>query len=177
MNINKEYKEMAKDILESEYFQELKKDTHHGSTRYDHCKRVGRVSLVLAKIFRGNKEEVVKAGLLHDFFYGKTGSKEAINYLNHPQMSVKNAQKYFEIDENVADDIKTHMFHYALVKKCFPFIKGDKCTSLKDQKPKSKEGVIVCLADLLVSIFEVGVFKVRYDMCLYMLFFMNIIRF
>ena len=42
---------------------------------------------------------------------------------------------------------------------------------------KDEEGKIVCLADLLASVYEVGVFKVRYSVCLYLLFVFNIIRY
>lgn len=177
MSLNKEYKEFSDSILNNDKFKELREDDHHGSNRYDHCRRVSYLSFLMAKLFKGNCEDVVKAGLLHDFFHGSTGSKEAISYLNHPKTSVKNAKKYFEITDNEAQIIETHMYHYALVKNVLPFINKQEKVKAKEYRPTSKEGFIVCISDLLVSIFEVARFKVRYDTCLYFLFVLNLMRY
>ncbi len=176
MKINKEYKEFTKNIIEDEHFQALKEDNHHGTNRFEHCKRVSYLSYLLTKMLKGKEEEAAVAGLLHDFFYGETNSKVAISYLNHPKMSAKNAKKYFNINDNETKIIETHMYHYALVKSIFPFINKDEKIKSKNYRPTSKEGFIVCLSDLLVSIFEVGRYKIKYDTCLYILFLMNIIK-
>ena len=173
MKLNKEYKEITRDIINNEYFTALKNDTHHGTNRYDHCKRVSYLSFLMTKLLRGKSEDAAKAGLLHDFFFGNTAN----SYLNHPKTSAINAKKYFSINDFEAEIIETHMYHYALVKKALPFINHDDKVIAKDYKPKSKEGYIVCISDLLVSIFELGFFKVRYSFCLYLIFIINIIRY
>ena len=177
MKLNREYKEIANNILENKQFLELKNDNHHGSNRYDHCKRVSYLSFLIAKIFKGNTEEVIISGLLHDFFHGTTNSSAEISYLTHPYMSANNAKKYFDINKDEEDIIKTHMYHYALVKNAFPFINKREKVNAKEYKPTSKEGYIVCISDLLVSIFEVGIFKVRYTACLYFIFLVNLINY
>ncbi len=177
MKLNKEYHNLAKDILENEYYLTLKNDAHHGSNRYDHCKRVSYVSFIMAKMFKGNTNDVVISGLLHDFYYGKCNANDKITYLNHPRTSVNNSLKYFDLNENEINIIETHMYHYALVKNLLPFINKDDKVKAREYKPQSKEGYIVCLSDLLVSIFEVFHFKVRYTTCLYFIFLINIIRY
>ena len=177
MKLNKEYKEITKDILNNENFMTLKNDIHHGSNRYDHCKRVSYLSYLVAKLLKKNAHDVAISGLLHDFFHGNTNDIEEISYLNHPKESVKNARKYFEITDDEASIIETHMYHYALVKDTFPFINKREKVNAKEYKPKSKEGYIVCLCDLLVSIYETGVFKVRYKACLYLFFAINLMNY
>ena len=177
MKINKEYREISKEILENEYFLELKNDNHHCTNRYDHCKRVSYLSYILAKIFHGNSKEVIRAGLLHDFFHGTTNENPSISYLNHPITSAENAKKYFAISDKEANIIKTHMYHYALLNKSTSLFRKEKINNLKEYRPTCKEGVIVCISDLLVSIFEVGRYKIRYDMCLYLIFIVNLVRY
>lgn len=177
MKLNKEYKEITSEILENEYFALLKNDTHHGSNKYDHCVRVSYLSFLLAKLFKGNRTEVARAGLLHDFFFGTRTSKDENDYLKHPKTSAKNAEKYFSIDENEKDIIESHMFHHALIKRLTPFMSEEDKAYFKNNKPKNKDGIIVCVSDLLVSIFEVCAYKIRYNTCLYILFLLNIVRY
>ncbi len=177
MKINKEYKEITSDIINDEHFIELKDDNHHGSSRYDHCKRVSYLSFLMAKFLKANYRDTAISGLLHDYFHGVTNSNEDISYLTHPNTSIINAKKDFNINSEEEEIIRTHMYHYALVKHTLPFINKREKVSAKEYKPTSKEGYIVCLSDLLVSIYEVGVFKVRYKTCLYFLFLINLINY
>ena len=177
MRYIKEYEELTSEILQNKYFLELQNDSHHGTNRYDHCKRVSYLSYLIVRLFKGNRQNAAIGGLLHDFFHGETGTSAEINYLTHPRTSAKNAKKYFNINDEEAKIIETHMYHHALAKKVLPFISKEKGVNLKECRPTSKEGFIVCLSDLLVSIFEVGRYKVRYDTCLYFLFLINIIRY
>ena len=48
---------------------------------------------------------------------------------------------------------------------------------IHEYKPTSKEGKIVCISDLLVSIFECLIFEARYAACVYFLFIFNLIRY
>jgi len=178
MRLNKEYKEITSDILNNKKFNLLKNDTHHGTNKYDHCKRVSYLSFLFAKLIKCNCIEVARGGLLHDFFFGTRIAKEENDYLKHPKTSVVNAKKYFSISENEAKIIESHMYHCAIVKKYTPFLKKDDYDKkyFKENKPSNKESVIVCISDLLVSIFEVIKYKLRYNTALYMLFLINVIR-
>jgi len=177
MRLNREYKELTNDILDNENFKMLKNDVHHGTNKYDHCKRVSYLSFLLAKIFKGDIKKTTRAGLLHDFFYGGRTIKEENSYLKHPITSAKNAKETFGIEKDEESIIETHMFHYAFLKSLLPFMKEEEKKYFQEYKPKNKNGVIVCISDLLVSIFEACAFKIRYSTCLYVIFLLNYIRF
>lgn len=177
MKLNREYDEITQSILYNDKFVILKNDNHHGTNKYDHSKRVSYLSFLIAKMFRANSKEAAKAGLLHDFFYGERTEKEENSYLNHPITSANNAKKYFCITENEEKIIKSHMYHHAICKKLTPFLTEKDKDYLKKYKPNSKESIIVCISDLLVSIFEVGTFKIRYSTSLYIIFLINIFRY
>ena len=177
MKINKEYKELTNDIINNENFELLKNDVHHGSNKYDHCKRVSYLSFLISKLFKCNYKNAARAGLLHDFFFGCRTAKDENDYFKHPKTSAENAKRFFNITNKEENIIKSHMYHYALIKKLSHFIKEEDEIYFKDNKPKDKESIIVCVSDLLVSIFEVCAFKVRYNVCLYILFIMNIFRY
>jgi len=175
MKNNNEYYKIAENILNNEYFLELKKDIHHGTNKYDHCRRVSLLSYKLAKLFKADQIEVVRAGLLHDFFFGERTEKDENSYLNHPKTSVKNAKQYFNITDKEASDIETHMFHHVIVKKLLPFINYKEKAILKEHKPKSKEGAIICFSDFLVSIYEFERFKLSYSFSIFALFIINLL--
>ncbi len=173
MKLNKEYRELSENILNEEHFEVLKNEVHHGTNRYDHCKRVAHLSFIMAKLFKGNTKTVTRAGLLHDFFLGNHKSNPDASYINHPKVSAQNAKKYFNLSETEQEAIETHMYHYMLVKNTFSLKKDD----IKKYKPKSKEGKIVCASDLLVSIFECLFFGAKYATGVYFLFIFNLIRY
>ena len=176
MKLKNEYRNIANDILNNEQFMLLKNYKHHGSNRYDHCNRVAYLSFLMAKICHANCDEAVKSGLLHDFFLGSSDQEEN-NYLNHPKKCAENAKMYFNINDTEVNIIETHMYHYALTKKMLPFINHDAKVNAKEYKPQSREGRIVCLADLLASIFEVEHYRVKYSVWLYLIFVINLVRY
>lgn len=176
MSLNKEYEKIANPIIYDENFIILKNDNHHGTNKYEHCKRVAYLSFLMAKIFRGNIKEITRAGLLHDFFYGSRTSKEENDYLKHPKTSVRNAKKYFKINPLEESIIESHMYHHALLKRLTPFMNNDDKKYFKENKPKNKESVIVCISDLLISLYEVLIYKVRYSTALYVIFLINYMR-
>ena len=173
MSFNKEFKELTKDVLFNSNFEVLKNDIHHGSNKYDHCKRVSYLSFLIAKITKANCKEVARAGLLHDFFYGSRTAKKENDYLKHPKTSADNAKKIFGINNREEQIIKSHMFHHALIKKFTPFMKEEDKIYFKENKPQNKESIIVCVSDLLVSLYEVFAYKIRYNTILYTIFILK----
>lgn len=174
-NPNSEFDLLAQDILESEAFLLLKKDRHHGTNKYDHCKRVGLVSYKLAKFFNCDYKQVVRPALLHDFFYGERKSKPENGYLSHPKVSANNAKHFFNATVKEQSIIKTHMYHYAILNRILPFISSEAKFSLREMRPKSREAWIVCAADLIVSVSEFREYRVDYGMAVLLLFFINFI--
>ena len=69
------------------------------------------------------------------------------------------------------------MFHQVLLKKIFPFINHKEKASIKEFKPKSKEGWIICASDMIVSIMECERFQFSYVANVALLLVFNIIMF
>ncbi len=157
-----EYKQITEKIINNDKFQKTKEDLHHGSNKYEHLIRVSKCSFILGKIFKANIESVTKAALLHDFFFGSRKTKKENSYLNHPKTAAKNAKTYFNINKLEEDAIKSHMYHHVIIKKVLPFINRNEKAKVKDYKPNSKEGWIVCISDLIISIVETIRFELTY---------------
>ena len=174
---NIEFENLVSDILENEYFLETKKDIHHGTSKYEHSIRVAKLSYNLSKIFKVDRKATARAGLLHDFFFGTRKEKPENSYLRHPVTASINAKKYFNVSELESEAIKTHMFHQVLLKKIFPFINHKEKASIKEFKPKSKEGWIICASDMIVSIMECERFQFSYVANVALLLVFNIIMF
>ena len=80
-----------------------------------------------------------------------------------------------ELDPKEAKDIETHMFHHVLVKKVLPFVNYKEKAKIKDNCPKSKEAAIICLSDLLVSVYEFEKYRLRYGISLTFVFLLNLL--
>ncbi len=158
---NKKYIKIVEDIMFNSAFVKLKNDDHHGTIKYDHCRRVSYLSYLIARLFRCDYVASARAGLLHDFFYGGRLEKQENSYLNHPITSARNARKYFGVSKKEESIIRTHMFHQILIKKIFPFINRKEHAKVFESKPTCAEGWIVCIADLLISVYEVAAYKLR----------------
>ena len=172
-----EFESLVSDILNSAIFLETKKDLHHGSSKYEHSLRVAKLSYKIGKIFHADIKSVARAGLLHDFFFGTRKEKPENSYLRHPVTAANSAKKYFNITDLESEAIKTHMFHHILLKKVFPFINHKEKASIKEFKPKSKEGWIICLSDLLVSTMECERFQFSYVANVTLILLFNILMF
>lgn len=157
-NLKKEYRELTNRIINNTEFIKTKSDIHHGSTKYNHLLNVSKLSFLLGKIFKANIKTVTIAAVLHDFFSGTSKEKKENGLLAHSTFASKNAKRLFNITDEEALAIETHMYHYALVKKALPFINRNELV-LNNNKPASKEAWIVCISDLLVSMVE----GIRYE--------------
>lgn len=160
-----EYKEITDDIVNDYRFKLTMNDFHHGGTKYNHLVKVSKLCYILSKIFKADTKVTTTAGLLHDLFYGERTLKEENDYLNHPHTAAVNAYNFYNISEEEISAIETHMFHHMLLKKMAFFNKDNRNLPLKVGKPKSKEGYIVMISDLLVSTYESKTFlKYKFDL-------------
>lgn len=157
----REFYSIVDDITNNSKFNKLKKELHHGITRYDHSYRVARWTYTICDFFNmKNKEDVTRAALLHDFYLDSD-----LALLNgfeklgeHPNMALKNSLKYFELDKVQQDIIKNHMF--------------PRTTEL----PKYKESWLVSGVDKVVSTYEMLRFKAALYAGIYLLFVFEIIK-
>ena len=146
-----EFYEISKEIIDSEIYQQMKNYIQHGTTTcYEHCIQVAEYSYRKAIKYNNNHKKqvdvrsVVRAALLHDFFLYDWHNKHERVYLfwrmhgfTHPYRALKNAKKYFEINEIEADIIFTHMWPLTLL-----------------HIPRYKESFIVMMADKRCASYE-----------------------
>ena len=115
-NMDFEYSKLVKDILSNDEFAKMADIKHHNTTRLDHMMKVSYYSYKIAKVMGLKYKEVARAGLLHDFYFGRTKELDNIKdkmklYThNHPKEAVTNAKKYFNINAIEEDIIASHMF-------------------------------------------------------------------
>jgi len=138
-NNDEEFREIVKEILDSEDFKRLSGITHHGTTRAKHSLRVSYTAYKMAKAKGLDYVSAARGGLLHDFFFTNkySSKKEAKEMLHkHPEIALKNAEADFNLNDTERDAIVHHMYPVTHV------------------MPKSKEAKIVSLADKKVAIKE-----------------------
>ena len=131
--------EYGKDIIESESFQLEKKHIQHGTTTtYAHSLCVTYMSVWMA--LKSKKEismrSVVRGALLHDYFLYDWHEKSMANMIHgftHPHKAFLQAKKDFELSHVESDMIRHHMF------------------PLTPMPPKTKEGIILCIADKICA--------------------------
>ena len=150
----KEFNDIIENIINNNNYKVISDDIHHGTSKLEHCQRVAACSYFVAKKLRLDYKAATRGALLHDFFVGGRKDFEQNSYLNHPNTSVKNASKYFDVSNHEKDIIKTHMFHYLFAKKILRFIEPHEDANLLKSRPKSAEAWVVCGSDMLVSGYE-----------------------
>lgn len=110
-DIDKEFQEIIKPIIDNKEFRRLKTVSHHGISRFDHSLRVAYFSYKVSKKLHLEYKETTEAALLHDFFIDEVDDVNSIKKLRcHPNYAVENATKHFDLTDRQKDIIKTHMF-------------------------------------------------------------------
>lgn len=155
------FDEIANNIINTDKFNELKKESHHGLTRYMHVMRVSRFTYKISKFLHLDYVSATRAALLHDYFTesdfnGVTGIKKG---LVHPTIAYNNACKDFYVNELEKNVIVSHMFPLGKV------------------IPKYRESWVVTLVDKGVATYELSKYKFKNAITIYMLFIMNMILF
>ncbi|MDD2377480.1 MAG: HD domain-containing protein [Bacilli bacterium] len=119
-NVDEEYKEIVKDILNHEEFLKRKNYHHHENRSvYVHSLSVSIKAYKLARTFHLDKKRAAIGGLLHDFYYmdwqQNIKVKKSFFQLHgfvHSKEALINAKKYFPtlIDKKTSNIIVRHMF-------------------------------------------------------------------
>ena len=166
-NIDREYSIIVKDILENAKFAKMADIEHHNTTRLDHMFKVSYYSYLVARALHLNYREVARAGLLHDFYFGRTvdhdkvSDKVKLYAHNHPKEAVENAKKYFDINAIEEDIISSHMFPIDI------------------KIPKYAESCIVSTVDKVIGTYEFykkASKKLKYSMNLCLVLVLNILK-
>ena len=114
---------------------------HGNTTCLKHTVAVAYYSIKIAE-FLGisyKKRDLIRGALLHDYFLydWHDGAKgREIHGFTHPSKALLNAERDFTLTDTERDIIKKHMFPLTII------------------PPVCREGMIVCLADKLCSLYE-----------------------
>lgn len=132
-DLDQEYLDLVKDIINDKRFLKLKECEHHGITRFEHSLKVSYKSYKYAKKHGLNYKEVAVGGLLHDFFNDKNYGfkKRLVSTFTHPNKAAYNAVNTFNVNKKEKDIIKSHMFPLNLN---IPHCKESWVVSLYDKK-------------------------------------------
>lgn len=136
-------RKILKEYMTHEEVQSMKKYMQHGSTStYEHCMNVVRFSYWLNHRLHLNANEraLLIGALLHDFYlydWHEKSDWHRLHGFNHPFRACKNARQVFGVGELEADIIENHMWPLTL-----------------RHIPRSREAIIVCLADKCCSFLE-----------------------
>ena len=103
---------IAEDIINTDKFNQLKKESHHGLTRYIHVMRVSKFTYKISKFLHMDYVSATRAALLHDYYTSNDFDNiTEIKKLNkHPMVASKNASQDFELNEIEKNAIEAHMF-------------------------------------------------------------------
>ena len=158
---NISFDNIAKDIIKTNKFNELKRESHHGLTRYIHVIRVSKFTYKIAKFLHMDYVSATRAALLHDYYTSSdlkdVSEPKKLNL--HPSVAKENAMKEFELNKKEINAIEAHMFPLG---KTFP---------------KYKESWLLTSVDKTISTYEQYKFKWKNAIAVYMIFIMNMILF
>ena len=152
---------IANDIINTNKFNELKKESHHGLTRYTHVMRVSKYTYKISKKLKMDYVSATRAALLHDYFTSEdVKDYTEMQKLNiHSNIAFNNAIKEFNLNEKEENAIKSHMF------------------PLGKTLPKYKESFVLSTVDKVVSTYEQYKFKWKNAIAKYIIFIINMIMF
>ncbi len=131
-----------KEILNNKNFLLIKNFTHHGKvSTYDHCIHVAAMSLKINNFFNLNSriDVLLKASVLHDFilYDWHNNNSKKLHGFTHAKEAATNAKMNFNVNQDILQIIESHMWPLNITKI-----------------PKSKEAIIVCIADKYCALLE-----------------------
>lgn len=138
-------------LRENPSIQELKKYPNHKiSNLFDHSSRVALCAYDISRRLHVDIDgtSLAKGAMLHDFYLYKAWRNERIgtreHWFGHPDTALKNAEKEFQLSDLEKNIITSHMWPLTFL-----------------HVPRSREAVLVCLADKICAFGE-GVLKRNY---------------
>ena len=161
MQCNISFDNIANSIINTKRFKDLKKEQHHGLTRYIHVIRVSKFTYKITKFLKMDYVSATRAALLHDYFTENDfkGINTFKKCIVHPKVALKNAKEEFVINDIEKNAIISHMFPLSL------------------KTPKYKESWVLTIVDKSVATYELTKYKFKNAIAVYTLFIMNMIMF
>ncbi len=150
-NIDKEYYNCIKDLVNSALVLKMNEFIQHGNTTcLKHSIEVSYKSYKFARILNLDYKAVARAALLHDFFlydwHLRPKSKNILQKhgFTHPRTALTNALMYFNLSVKEQDIILKHMWPLTL-----------------RNFPRYKESMLVCFVDKYVSSKETIIYRLQ----------------
>ena len=141
--VSQELYDLARDILESNVFQQMNSYMHHnGMSTMEHSIHVAERSLLYVNKhkIKCNKRALVVGCLLHDLFlydYHVKGNRFAKwHAFTHPRVALKNAESHFDLSNLEKEIIKKHMWPTTIIpptkKEVWIIVWEDKVCAVKE---------------------------------------------
>ena len=133
------FKNVLRKTRQDSRFDEMTNFIQHGDTTVkEHCITVAYTAYFLVVKFglKVDERSLIRGALLHDYFLYDWHEKSMANMIHgftHPHKAFLQAKKDFELSHIESDMIKHHMF------------------PLTPMPPKTKEGIILCIADKICA--------------------------
>lgn len=131
--------------------RQMQQLSHHKVTNtYTHCLNVAEYSYLMARKFRINIDEqsLATGAMLHDFYlynFREQDDMGGMDHLrHHPMYALANAKNYFGLNSKEENIIVSHMWPLTISKL-----------------PRSREAVLVCIADKVCAFKELALGHAR----------------
>ena len=157
----KSFESIAEEIINSEKYQALKLEDHHGLSRYDHSLRVAKNTYKLSKKMKLDYISATRGALLHDYFTDEDyrNTKGMKKYSMHPVIALNNAIREYELNPIEENVIVSHMY------------------PMGKTKPNCKESWLVTGVDKGVAIYECARFKAKEALAFTCVLIINFLHF
>ena len=121
---------------------------HKGNTTYSHCRSVALSSFRLAQRlgWRIDEPTLARGAMLHDFHLYTRRKNDLLHLFRHPLLALRNAEAAFALNDKERNIIASHMWPLTLTRL-----------------PRSREAVLVMLADKLCACREMAAGRARRD--------------
>lgn len=135
-----EYKQCVDDLIFNPIVKSMEKFIQHSNIScFEHCVNVSYNSYIICRYLGLNYRSAARGALLHDLFlydWHISKPKNGLHGFTHPTTALKNANKYFDLNDMERDIIKNHMWPLTL------------------KLPKYKEAFIVSFVDKYCAFME-----------------------
>ena len=157
----KEFESIASEIINSDKYQSLKSENHHGLSRYDHSLRVARNTYRLSKRLNMDYISATRGALLHDYFtdLDYRNTKGFKKYSMHPVIALNNAIREYELNPVEENVIVSHMY------------------PMGKTRPNCKESWLVTGVDKGVAIYECARYKFKECLAFTFVLILNFMHF
>lgn len=157
----RDFASIAEEIINTDKYQSLKEENHHGLSRYDHSLRVAKNTYRLSKKLKLDYISATRGALLHDYFTNEEyrNTKGMKKYSMHPVIALNNAIREFDLNPIEENVIVSHMY------------------PMGKNKPNCKESWLVSSVDKGVAIYECARYKAKEALAFTFVLIINFLHF